>query len=147
MRRKEFEKLVWEGFAEIPDTFRAKIKNVALLVEDEPSKEICRREGLSPGETLLGLYHGIPETARGEGYGVGETLPDTITLFQFPIEDEAAYLAEEELGGADATRFENVFREKIKEVVAETVWHEFAHYFGLDESEVQKREKHKGRHG
>lgn len=121
--REAFEELVREGVLLIPDKFRARIRNVALLVEDEPSAEVRASEGLAEDETLLGLYHGIPATARGDSYGVGETLPDTITLFRIPIEEEA---------GGDP--------EEVRRVVAETVWHEFAHYFGMDEGQVRLRE-------
>ncbi len=124
MTREEFEKLVVEGFLLLPEKFRAKIRNVALLVEDEPSAEVREQEGLGEGETLLGLYQGIPNTARGDSYGVGPTLPDTITLYQFPIE-EAAHE-----DGDD-----------VRKVVAETIWHEVAHYFGMDEDEVRLREE------
>ena len=123
MNRKEFEKLVGESFLLIPEKFRARIRNVALLVEDEPSEEVRIREGLSGDETLLGLYQGIPNTARGDAYGVGETLPDTITLFQLPIEETAREDGED-----------------IRKVIAETIWHEYAHYFGMDEDEVRFRE-------
>ena len=127
MEREAFEKLVEEGFLLIPEKFRARIKNVALLVEDEPSEDVRRQEGLGEEETLLGLYQGIPNTARGDSYGVGPTLPDTITLYQLPIE-EAAY----EDG------------EDVRKVIAETIWHEFAHYFGMDEDEVRFREEMRG---
>ena len=123
MNRKEFEKFVQEGFLLIPEKFREKIQNVALLVEDEPREEVRIQEGLSAGETLLGLYQGIPNTARGDSYGIGPTLPDTITLFQLPIEEAA--------GGVP---------EGIRNIVAETIWHEYAHYFGMDEEEVRFRE-------
>ncbi|MFA6519539.1 MAG: metallopeptidase family protein [Candidatus Paceibacterota bacterium] len=124
MTRAEFEKLVEEGFLLIPEKFRAKIKNVALLAENEPSQEVRERERLGEGETLLGLYQGIPATERGDTYGVGPTLPDTITLFQLPIEEEAGGVPEE-----------------IRKVIAETIWHEYAHYFGMDEEEVRFREE------
>ena len=123
MRKIEFEKLVAEGFERLPQWVREKIKNVALLVEDEPSEELPTQEGLEEGETLLGYYHGIPLSARGEQYGVGPTMPDTITLYQVPIEQAAE---------EDAT--------DVRDVVAETIWHEFAHHFGMDEHEVRHRE-------
>jgi len=128
MTREEFEKLVEEGFLLIPEKFRARIRNVALLVEDEPSEEIRKQEGLDEGETLLGLYQGIPNTARGDTYGVGPTLPDTITLYKLPIE-EAAH--------EDAL--------DVRTVIAETIWHEYAHYFGMEEDEVRFREEQKNR--
>jgi len=123
MRRDDFEKLIVEGYARLPEWVREKIKNVALLVEDEPSQEDREAEGLGDDKTLLGLYKGIPLSARGENYGVGMTLPDTITLYQLPIEEAA----EED-------------NKDVRDVVAETIWHEFAHHFGMDEHEVRERE-------
>jgi predicted Zn-dependent protease with MMP-like domain len=127
VNRDVFEQLVEEGFEKLPQWVRDKITNVALLVEDEPSAQDRAAEGLSDNETLLGLYRGIPLSARGENYGVGMTLPDTITLYQMPIE-----MAAQEDG------------KDVREVVAETIWHEFAHHFGIDEAEVRRREKQQG---
>ncbi len=124
MRREEFEKLVAEMWpAAVPERFRARVKNVAFLVEDEPSPEVRLEEGLREDETLLGLYRGVPATARGGEYGVGPTLPDTITLYQTPIEEEA------EATGAN-----------VRDVIRDTIWHEVAHHFGMDEREVGRRE-------
>lgn len=123
MSGEQFEKLVEDGFEQLPQWVREKIKNVALLVEDEPSDEDRKIQGLSDEETLLGLYKGIPLSERGEQYGVGMTMPDTITLYQLPIEQAA-----EEDGLP------------VAQVIAETIWHEFAHHFGMDEHEVRDRE-------
>ena len=128
MSRDTFEKLVEEGFLLIPEKFRERIRNVALLIEDEPSEEVRRQESLAEDETLLGLYQGIPATARGDSYGIGPTLPDTITLFRLPIEEAAREDAED-----------------IRKVIAETIWHEYAHYFGMDEDEVRFREEKRTR--
>ena len=128
MERTEFEQLVREGVERLPAWVRKKIKNVALLVEDEPSPTVRKQGKLKPGETLLGLYHGIPLTERGENYGIGVTLPDTITLYQKPIEE----MAHED--GMD-----------VRDVVADTIWHEFAHHFGMDEHEVRSREQKRDR--
>ena len=123
MTRDAFKKLVQEGFFLIPKKFRMRIQNVALLVEDEPSEEMRIREKLSEDETLLGLYRGVPNTARGDTYGVGPTLPDTITLFQLPIEEAAREDGED-----------------VCNVIAETIGHEYPHYFGMEEDEVGFRE-------
>ena len=128
MRRLEFEKLVAEGYERLPQWVQDKIKNVALLVEDEPSPEIRQRERLGRNQTLLGYYQGIPLSRRGDHYGVGITMPDTITLYQLPIEQMARHDPEH-----------------IREVVADTVWHEFAHHFGMNEHEVRSREQKTGR--
>lgn len=124
MKQEPFENLVAEGFERLPEWVRQKIKNVALLVEPEPSKEDRQLQGLSDDETLLGLYKGIPLSERGEHYGVGPTMPDTITLYQIPIEQAA----EED-------------DKDVRDVVAETIWHEYAHHFGIDEHEVREREQ------
>lgn len=123
MNRTEFEKLAQEGFLLIPEKFRERIQNVALLIEDEPSEEVRKREGLGRDKTLLGLYRGIPATLRGDSYGVGPTVPDTITLYRLPIEEVAAR------GGED-----------VRTVIAETIWHEYAHYFGMSEDDIRFRE-------
>ena len=124
MTREEFEQLIAEEFSNaVPEQFRDKIKNVAFLVEDQPSAELRKREGLRPNETLLGFYHGIPATVRGDSYGLGATLPDTITLFQLPIEEEARFTGE-----------------GIAKVLRDTMWHEVAHHFGYDERQVRAKE-------
>ncbi len=135
MQRNDFETLVVEEFPRaVPEKFRARIKNVAVLVEWGPDTKTRHEEELSDNETLLGLYRGIPNTARGSEYGVGVTLPDTITLFQGPIEEEANELA---------TREHINIETAIRKTVRETIWHEVAHYFGMDEGEVRGREKKK----
>ncbi len=125
MIREEFEQLLEEEFPNaIPEKFRPHIKNVAFLVEDEPSAEVRAAEGLQEGETLLGLYQGIPYPMRGDLYGMGTTMPDTITLYQRPIEAAAVE------DGMD-----------IRRVIRETIWHEVAHLFGMDEHTVRHREQ------
>jgi predicted Zn-dependent protease with MMP-like domain len=133
MDMHDFDQLVAEGYEKLPEWVREKISNVALLTADEPSPEDRRLQELHDDETLLGLYKGIPLTARGDTYGVGATLPDTITLYRFPILDAA----DEEVG-PDASDAE--YLERIRKIVAETIRHEFAHHFGMDEHEVRERE-------
>ena len=137
MKREEFERLVEEGFEKLPEWVRVKIKNVALLIENEPSEEVRKSEGLQDDETLLGYYQGIPLSARGDHYGVGATMPDTITLYRLPIEEAAQ---------ENVRVYETLtFQEAVKMVAAETIWHEFAHHFGMDEHEVQTRERKRSR--
>jgi len=123
MTPESFESLVAEiGFSPVPEKFRALIKNVALCVEEDVSQETRHDMELPSDETLLGLYRGIPLSARGDHYG-GGTLPDTITIYQTPIER--------------AAREDGI---SVRQVIEETIWHEVAHHFGLDENEVRKRE-------
>src|ERR1041385_6046621 len=113
MDRDVFEKLVDQAIHEIPQEFRDKLHNVAVEVEDYPSRELLRRMRVPPGNTLFGLYEGVPLTQRGF---FGEPLyPDRILIFQGPIENEC----------------ESV--EEIKQQIKITVIHEIAHFFGMDD--------------
>ncbi len=132
MDREAFEKLVAEEFPRaVPEKFRKLIANLAFLVEDEPSFEVREEQGLEDGETLLGLYMGLPLTARGEGYGVGATMPDSIILYRLPLEEEA-----EALGGGEGA---------LRRAIRETIWHEVAHHFGFDDAQVEEREERENR--
>jgi predicted Zn-dependent protease with MMP-like domain len=92
-----------------------------VIVEDEPAPDILEDLEIEPGGSLFGLYHGTPLTERGWGYG--NTLPDRISIYQRPI--EAACADDEE----------------IRDCVAETVIHEFGHYFGMSEEEIEEIEE------
>lgn len=91
---------------------------MAIIVEEEPSPEHLAEAGLGPGDTLLGLYSGIPLTLRTVDYGM--VLPDRILIFRRPI--------------LDSCRTE----EELMEEVRRTVLHEVGHYFGLDEKDLEK---------
>lgn len=125
MQREEFEQLVHEAWLRIPKRFRRRVHNLGIVVEDEPSGELLRGSGVPPGHTLLGLYQGIPLTRRGASYGM--VLPDKISLFQGPIERAARHPAE------------------IPRIVYDTLWHEVAHYFGMNEGQVRTAERRRGR--
>jgi len=118
--REEFEKIVEEGIKAIPERFLRKLDNVAIVVQDEPTPEQKKKLNLRPNWTLFGLYEGVPQIKRGVNYGA--VLPDRITIFQKPIEAMAA----DEKG--------------IIEMVKNTVWHEIAHRFGMDEARVRRAE-------
>src|SRR4030095_11771222 len=92
MTRQQFSALVDEALQEIPRRFRAAMKNVAVVVEDEPSPDGLAALQVEPGGTLFGLYQGTPLTERGWGYG--NTLPDRISIYQRPIEEACADDAE-----------------------------------------------------
>ncbi|HEY0948221.1 MAG TPA: metallopeptidase family protein [Candidatus Paceibacterota bacterium] len=127
MSEAEFEQIAEGEWVRIPERFRERVKNVALLIEDDVDDEIRKLEGLEEGESLLGLYRGIPLTERGSEYGNGVTLPDTITLYRLPILEEASEM-------------DRAFRDAVRIVVRETIWHEVGHYFGLDEHSINERE-------
>ncbi|MBU4143060.1 metallopeptidase family protein [Patescibacteria group bacterium] len=121
MQRDEFEKLVAEAIDEIPDEFLARLKNVAIVIEDEPSDEQLKKLKMRKDLTLLGLYEGVPQTRRG-AYTMA--LPDKISIFKNSIELVSQSPA------------------KIKELVKDTVKHEIAHHFGSDEQGARKAAKH-----
>jgi predicted Zn-dependent protease with MMP-like domain len=132
MDEREFIALAQAEWDQMPAKFRERIQNVALLIEDEPDEEIRRLENLQEGETLLGIYRGVPLTERGSEYGVGGTLPDTITLYRIPILSEAEELTDDHTSD---------FRKHVAKVVRETIWHEVGHYMGLDEHPINEREE------
>ena len=117
MDRKAFEKLVEAAVDELPDEFREKLENVAIIVEDYPSEELREQQGLSGDETLFGLYEGVPLTERR--YFEQPIYPDRILIFQGPIEDECDSPGE------------------IKEEVKITIVHEIAHFFGIDDEHLE----------
>jgi predicted Zn-dependent protease with MMP-like domain len=121
MTRERFTQLVQDALDGIPRRFRDAMKNVAVVVEDEPSKELLDDMDMDPDDTLFGLYHGTPLTERGSSYG--NVLPDRISIYQLPIEEAC----EDE--------------EDIRQCIAETVIHEFGHYFGLSEEEIEEIEE------
>jgi predicted Zn-dependent protease with MMP-like domain len=121
MKRAQFERLVEEALKTIPRRFRDAMTNVAIVVEDEPSPDLLEDLEIEPPDTLFGLYQGTPLTERRWDYG--NALPDRIVIFQRPIVAECDT------------------EEEIRDTVAETVIHEFGHYFGLSEDEIEEIEE------
>lgn len=121
MRRKEFERLVEEAVRTIPKRFRDAVRNLAIVVEDEPPDELLEELEIEPPETLFGLYQGTPLTERRWDYG--NALPDRISIYQGPIEDSC----------------DN--DDDIVRCVGETLIHELGHYFGLTEEEIEEIEE------
>jgi predicted Zn-dependent protease with MMP-like domain len=122
MTRHEFQALVAEAVQSIPENFRQAMSNIAIVVEDEPSLETLSDVGIEPPGTLLGLYQGTPLTERQWAHG--NVLPDKITLYQWPIEDESED------------------RDDVVVAIGETLIHEVGHYFGLSEEEIEHIEEH-----
>jgi len=121
MTRDRFNRLVEEALREIPGRFRRAMQNVAVVVEDEPAADLLEEIEIDPPDTLFGLYHGTPLTERSWSYG--NALPDRISIYQRPIEEAC----EDD--------------DEIRDCVAETVIHEFGHYFGLSEDEIEEIEE------
>ncbi len=121
MDRKTFEQHVAEALATIPRRFRKAMQNIAIVVEDEPSRQFLAEMGIEPPDTLLGLYQGTPLTERSWGYG--NTLPDRVLIFQGPHERAAD--DEDDLVVA----------------IGETLIHEIGHYFGMSEEQIEEIEE------
>jgi predicted Zn-dependent protease with MMP-like domain len=121
MTKDRFRQLVEEALREIPRRFRREMKNVAVVIEDEPSPELLEEMEVEPDDTLFGLYQGTPLPERG--WAFGNALPDRISIYQGPIEEAC---------NDD---------EEIRNCVAETVIHEFGHYFGMSEEEIEEIEE------
>ena len=117
MTHAEFEVLVERALGGLPRQFKEKIRNVAVVVEDWADDETLEELGIEPPDTIYGLYRGTDITRRDSSYG--NVLPDTIHIYQGPIEEDCA----------DA--------EEMAELVKDTVIHEIGHYFGLDDDTME----------
>jgi predicted Zn-dependent protease with MMP-like domain len=129
MDNAAFDRLVAEAYKRIPRRFRRRLQNVAIMVEAEPNEGQLRRGGVPRHGTLLGLYEGRPLTVRSvfEPFA----MPDRIIIFQGPHERLARSA------------------QHLVELVEDTIWHEVAHYFGMNEAQVRaaERERHARRTG
>jgi predicted Zn-dependent protease with MMP-like domain len=119
--RLAFEHLVADALASIPRRFRTAMRNLAIVVEDEPSAELLAEMEIEPPDTLLGLYQGTPLTERT--WDFGNALPDRILIFQGPHERDA----EDE--------------DDLIIAIGETLIHEIGHYFGMSEEEIEDIEE------
>jgi|SRR6266404_2037612 len=113
MTTEQFENLISESVVALPESIRKKLNNVEITME----------EGESPNNSLFGVYHGVSQLRRDSGYGIGQTLPDKITIYKGTIEK---YAQEES---------------KIPSLVRRVVWHEIGHHFGFDEAGIRRLEE------
>lgn len=114
-----FDRLVTEALDSLPKKYTLRLNNVAILYEDVPTAEQLASTKAGPGRTLLGLYEGLPLPGRG---GALKLLPDKITLFKIPLA----------MSSKD--------QKELEENIRHTLWHEIAHYFGLDHKQISERE-------
>ena len=118
---KDFDSIVSEAIDNIPEQYQKKIKDVVFKTEPEPTQEQREKLGLRRCDALFGLYEGVPLTKRnGATHSI---VPDVITIFEHPMTD----IYTDEKG--------------LKQQVYETVWHEVAHYFGLDHKMIDDAKK------
>lgn len=118
---EEFEKIVGEAIDAIPDEYGKNLSNIAFTFSDEPSPQQRKKLKLRCGQTLFGLYEGIPKTARLSNYS--GVLPDKITIFKNPILSVSTTI------------------EDVKRQTHRTVWHEVAHHYGLDHDIIHELER------
>ncbi len=117
---KEFQGIVLRGIKALPERVRSQMKNVAITIADrQDNLDSTKRGGYKEQGLLLGLYEGVPRTMRGSFYS---SIPDKITIFK-----ESTMLVSKNI-------------DDLEKVVADTIWHEVAHHFGMDEFEVRRRE-------
>ena len=121
MNQEEFAQLVTKAIEDLPQEFLTELENVDVVIEDYPTLAQPRKLGLRRGETLLGLYEGVPQTKRGSHYGM--VLPDKITIFQKPIEANCR---------SDAELYAEVSR---------VLKHEIAHHFGISDARLREIER------
>ena len=122
MTEERFRSLVEAAIDTIPARFAREVRNLAIVIEDEPSEELLEEMEVEPGDSLMGLYQGTPLNERGWGYG--NQLPDRITLYKDVIEDEC-----------DGDEDEIVVQ------IGETLIHELGHYFGMEEEQIMEIEE------
>jgi predicted Zn-dependent protease with MMP-like domain len=113
----DFRQIVSEAIDSLPERFTANMKNVAIIVEDEPSEAQKNKLHIYKGSLLFGLYEGLPLTRR---LNYNLVLPDKITIFKNPFLQTCETRAE------------------LKIQVKRTVWHEIAHHYGLDHEQINK---------
>jgi predicted Zn-dependent protease with MMP-like domain len=121
MTRRQFEALVERSLRRLPRPFKEKLENIAVVVEDWADDETLDEMGIEPPDTLYGLYRGVDLTHRDSTYG--NVLPDTVTIYQGPIEEDC------------------VDEDDMADLVRETVIHEIGHYFGLDDETMEQIEE------
>lgn len=115
---EEFETIVKQALDEIPPGYGERLNNLAFVIESEPTPAQREKLKLHDGQTLFGLYEGVPLVARGSNYS--GVLPDKITIFKNPAVFAATSL------------------EELTASIKHTVWHEVAHYFGLDHGRINQ---------
>ncbi len=117
---EQFDLIISQAMSELPQQYIQRLDNVAIVYADEPSAEQRQKLKLRCDQTLFGLYEGVPLTKRGANYSF--VLPDKITIFKNPILNQSSDIMD--------------FKRQVKH----TLWHEIAHFFGLDHDRIHQLE-------
>lgn len=120
MSDERFAALIARAMDEMPDRYMRHLDNIVITYADEPTAEQRRQLRLRGSQSLFGLYEGIPLIKRGAGYNL--VLPDKITIFKLPV----LSVSYDE---------QDVYRQ-----VKHTLWHEIAHFYGLDHDKIYEIE-------
>jgi predicted Zn-dependent protease with MMP-like domain len=115
---RPFEDLVADALDALPDHIARLLANVAVVIDDEPSVEQRRENGLGDGDSLYGLYEGVSRITYGADFPM---LPNKITLFRLPLEEDFADPRD------------------LAHEVQRTVVHELAHHAGISDEELRRR--------
>ena len=115
----EFENIINKAVSSLPAIYVERLDNVAFIIEDQPSPMQRQQLRLQNNQTLFGLYEGLPLSKR---QGRTKLIPDKITLFKLPLEQSSNTLAE------------------LRDHISRTIWHEVAHYYGLDHGRIEELE-------
>ncbi len=124
---EQFDELISQALSELPKIQVDGLKNVAIVYADEPTPKQRETLKLRCNQTLLGLFEGLPLTKRAAANSIFGgplgAMPDKITLFKLPLINYSKDLAD------------------LKRQVKHTLWHEIAHYYGLDHDQIHKLEQ------
>jgi len=119
VQRETIEQIINQAIKNLPKPYVDHLENVAFIVEEEPSPTQRQLLKLRSDQTLFGLYEGTPLSKR---HGAVKLLPDKITIFKRPLEFASNSISE------------------LTSRVSRTVWHEVAHYYGLDHKRIKELE-------
>lgn len=117
LSQEQFEKIVGEALDNLPDKFKKRLHNVAVIVADFPTDEQLGKVNKNGKHSLLGLYEGYIQSRR---LNFGPVLPDKITIFRIPLMQSCDNIVD------------------CQKAIENTVKHEIAHHFGSDERGAQK---------
>jgi predicted Zn-dependent protease with MMP-like domain len=117
--RETIEQIINQAIKNLPEPYVDHLENVAFIVESEPTPDQRHKLKLRSDQTLFGLYEGVPLSQR---QGATKLLPDKITIFQKPLETSSNSLNE------------------LADRVGRTIWHEVAHYYGLNHDRIRELE-------